>query len=280
MRRREFRLARTAVLATIVLSMFVAVAANRNDVVQAEHLTKIHVSITSDGAERQVKTAQTTVGATLKDSGIEVGPLDKVTPATNERLSEGMKIVVVHVREAVEVVRQPIAFETVKTFTRGLGPGRVKVTTDGAPGEKLVRYLVRYEDGVRVGSKLVSAEVSKPATNKVVSIGYRGHYTSRGAFRSRKVMRMSASAYDPGPRSCGPSANGRTSCGLRAGYGVVAIDPSVIRMGTKLYVEGYGYAIAGDRGRAIKGNRIDLGYDTYREAIRFGRKSVIVHVLE
>ena len=60
----------------------------------------------------------------------------------------------------------------------------------------------------------------------------------------------------------------------------MAVDPKVIALGAKLYIEGYGYAIAGDRGRAIKGNRIDLGFATVREALNFGRKSVIVHVLD
>jgi 3D (Asp-Asp-Asp) domain-containing protein len=60
----------------------------------------------------------------------------------------------------------------------------------------------------------------------------------------------------------------------------VAVDPRVIPLRSRLYVEGYGLAIAGDTGRAIKGNRIDLGFNTYREAMRFGRRSVIVHILE
>jgi 3D (Asp-Asp-Asp) domain-containing protein len=51
---------------------------------------------------------------------------------------------------------------------------------------------------------------------------------------------------------------------LRAGYGVVAVDPSVIPLRTKVYIPGYGVAIAGDTGGAIKGNIIDLGFDDVR----------------
>ena len=47
---------------------------------------------------------------------------------------------------------------------------------------------------------------------------------------------------------------------MRAGYGVVAVDPRVIHLGSKLYIEGYGYAIAGDTGGAVKGYIIDLGF--------------------
>ena len=278
MRRRNFRLARTAVC--IGAMMLMVVAGNRDDVVQAQRLATVLVTIRSNGAERQVRTAQTTVGATLKEAGVKVGPLDKVTPAKNERPRDGMRITVVHVCDAIETVKELIAFDSVKTFTKSLRPGKVKVTKPGVRGEKLVRYLVRCEDGKPVKRTLVGAEVVKKPVDKVVSIGSAGHYMSRGKFHTRKILKMSASAYDPGPRSCGKYATGRTACGMKAGYGVVATDPRVVPMGTKLYVEDYGYAVAGDRGRAIKGNRIDLGFDTYREAIRFGRKTVIVHILQ
>lgn len=278
MRRREFRLARTALC--IVATMLMVIGANRNDVVQAQRLETVSVVIRSNGAEQTVRTAQSTVEATLREAGVKVGPLDVVTPSTNERPRDGMRIKVVQVREAIETVKAPIAFETVKTFIDSLRPGLVTVATPGARGEKVVRYLVRCEDGRPVAKKILGAQVTRQPVRQVVSIGSRGRYTSRGEFRSRRILKMNASAYDPGPRSCGRYADGTTSCGLRAGYGVVAVDPRVIPMGSKLYVEGYGHAIAGDRGRAIRGNRIDLGYDTYREAMNFGRKTVIVHILE
>lgn len=94
------------------------------------------------------------------------------------------------------------------------------------------------------------------------------------------MLLMTATAYDPGPRSCGRFASGWTAVGMRAGKGVVAVDPSVIPLGTKLYIEGYGYAVAGDVGRAIRGRRIDLGFDTYGQAIAFGRRTVRVYVVD
>ena len=280
MQRREFRLARTAMSLALALATFIAVAANRDDVVQAQRLATVDVIVRSNGAERHVRTAQATVGATLKEAGFEVGPLDKVTPATNQRPNDGMVISVVKVSNAIEVLRKPIAYDSVKTFTNSLSPGKVKLSSAGAPGEKIVRYVVRYEDGKPVQRTAIGADVAKKPVKKVLSIGSRGKYTSRGEFRTRKILKMRASAYEPGPRSCGRYATGRTACGLQAGYGVVAVDPGVIPLGTKLYVEGYGYAIAGDRGRAIQGSRIDLGFRTVREALNFGTKSVIVHVLE
>ena len=82
------------------------------------------------------------------------------------------------------------------------------------------------------------------------------------------------------PFVCGGSRSGRTATGIKAGYGTAAVDPRYIPLGTRLYIEGYGYAIAADTGRAIKGNRIDLGYDTYQQAKRVGMRKVKVYILD
>ena len=79
----------------------------------------------------------------------------------------------------------------------------------------------------------------------------------------------------------------KTAYGLTPGYGIVAVDPKVIPLGTKLYIESsdggkswvYGYCIAGDTGGAIKGNKVDLCFNTKAECIKFGRKTATVYIL-
>jgi 3D (Asp-Asp-Asp) domain-containing protein len=254
------------------------IAANRDDVVQAQRLEQVSVSVQCDGIVRETRTAQSTVGSVLKDLGIVVGPLDVVTPATYERPSE--KITVVRVKEELLEQVKVVPFDTVRTFSRLLRSGYVKTTCSGVNGEKTVRIRIRYEDGKEVNRTVIDSLMQKKPVNKVVCIGSQDLYSSRGGFyRTKRILSMNASAYDPSPRSCGRYATGRTACGMRAGKGVVAVDPRVIRLGTKLYIPGYGFAIAGDKGSAIKGHKIDLGYNTYKEAIRFGRKRVDVHIL-
>ncbi|MEI7615128.1 MAG: 3D domain-containing protein, partial [Actinomycetota bacterium] len=67
---------------------------------------------------------------------------------------------------------------------------------------------------------------------------------------------------------------GRTATGVQARKGIVSVDPSVIPLGTKVYIEGYGEALAADIGSSIKGNRIDLCFDSLQECRIFGRRTI------
>ena len=91
----------------------------------------------------------------------------------------------------------------------------------------------------------------------------------------KHILNMHATAYSAED----PGNTGITARGHRLKRGVVSVDPTVIPLGTKLYIEGYGYAVADDTGGAIVGKRIDLAMDSNREALRFGRRNVVVHVL-
>jgi 3D (Asp-Asp-Asp) domain-containing protein len=155
--------------------------------------------------------------------------------------------------------------------------GRTGVLQEGAPGVELRVWQVSRRGSKLSNKKLLRKRVLAEAREQVIMRGSHGLPSRSLPLRSR--LSMVATAYDPGPRSCGRYADGYTAIGLKAGKGVVAVDPRVIPMRTRLYIPGYGVAIAGDRGSAIKGKRIDLGYPTYHEARRFGRKQVAVYFL-
>ena len=95
-----------------------------------------------------------------------------------------------------------------------------------------------------------------------------------------KEITVSASAYTAGCNGC----SGITSTGINLkknpGLKVIAVDPRVIPLGSKVYVEGYGYAIAGDTGGAIKGNKIDVFIPTKSAALKWGRKTVKIKVFK
>lgn len=280
MSRYQSRPVRAACLLLAVCCFSAAGAGARYSAAEAQRLPRINVIVVADGVEHRISTSRTAVAGILQEAGITLGKLDRVVPGPLDRVRDGARIVVTRIKEEVVSETAAVPFETVRTFTAALRPGIVRQVREGADGQKMLLSRVRYVDGKEVSRSQISSVVVRRPVDRVLAIGSRGRYTSRGEWRTRRILEMSASAYDPGPRSCGKYASGRTACGLRAGYGVVAVDPRVIPMGTKLYIEGYGHAIAGDRGRAIKGNRIDLGFNTYREAIQFGRRTVTVHILE
>lgn len=93
-----------------------------------------------------------------------------------------------------------------------------------------------------------------------------------------RVLNMTATAYGPGVRDNG-KWNNLTYMGGTVRKGVAAVDPSVIPMGSRLWIEGYGEAIAEDQGSAIKGNRIDLAFDDRQQALDYGIQPTKVYVL-
>lgn len=92
---------------------------------------------------------------------------------------------------------------------------------------------------------------------------------------SRQLV-MTATAYTS--QDAGNSS--RTCRGNELRRGLVAVDPRVIPLGTRLFIKGYGYAIADDIGGAIKGNKIDLAFENRDEAILFGVQRVTVYILD
>ncbi len=98
---------------------------------------------------------------------------------------------------------------------------------------------------------------------------------SRGYVRT---FTMVATGYTEAAEENYPYAGQPSYIGIPLGRGVVAVDPNVIPMGTKLFVEGYGEAIAADQGGAIQGNRIDLYFDSKFEANNWGMRTVKVYI--
>lgn len=98
---------------------------------------------------------------------------------------------------------------------------------------------------------------------------------TRNSSRGRLLGTFEATAYTDDVQSQGKWV-GQTASGMKPQVGVIAVDPKVIPLGTKLYVEGYGNAIAGDTGGVIKGKRLDLFMNTNEECYAWGRKKVKV----
>lgn len=258
------------------LSLTVAIAIVMGAAVSAGQNPPHKVTLIEGGTTREITTTAETVSQFLAENKLILGKLDRssVTPAAP--LTDGMQIVITRIRTEQNVERKPIAFPTTEKFVRTLRVGEKKIVQAGKKGEKTATYLSTYKDGERVQHKQVAVKVTPPR-RQIVLKGMRGMtLASRGWFGGRRVLEMVATGYGPGG---GMYPGSRTRTGLKQGKGVVAVDPRFIPLGTRLYIDGYGYAVAGDTGGAIKGARIDLGFNTDREAMAVGRRKVRVLIL-
>ncbi len=144
--------------------------------------------------------------------------------------------------------------------------GEEKVTDEGNDGKKTKIVKITYsKDGEEYDKQVVSVETIQPKDKKILrgtKIVWRGLDTPDGSIQYWKKMRVYATHYD----SHCPGCDEWTAIGMRAGKGVIAVDPKVIPLRSKVYIPGYGMAIAGDTGGAIKGNIIDLGFEDARTA--------------
>lgn len=267
---------RTSSVLAIIFVMMLGIAFTRESVVEADQPIEKKIAIVTADGKRDVSTTMGTVGEALEELGISFDSNDKISHKPGAAVKNGMIIFIkkVDVKEVKEI--NYINFETLRTFSRDQRHGSKTTVQEGVKGEKEVTYKVTFENGKQVSKIPLSSNLIKEPKPCVVSIGSRGQYTSRGeTYKTSNVISMKASAYDS------ESFRGRkTSLGLNPVYSMAAVDPRVIPLGSKLYIEGYGYAIAGDTGGAIKGNRIDLCFATKREALQFGRRTVKVHVLK
>ena len=157
--------------------------------------------------------------------------------------------------------REPIPYSTLRKATTQLRSGTSRTVQNGVNGEKEVVFRVTTRmDGVELRREKISERVIKKPVDEILHEGQRATLPSRGYFSGRRMLTMIPTTYNP--YHCGGDGRGLTATGLKARFGVAAVDPRFIPLGTKLYIEGYGYAIAADTGGAIKGNRIDLCVDS------------------
>ncbi|MCU6755040.1 Cell wall-binding protein yocH precursor [uncultured Eubacterium sp.] len=232
--------------------------------IKIDHATDF--KITADGKTRKYRTLANTVSEALKDKNVKVGKNDIVEPGLDELLTKNMKIVIKRVKIKEETKEEKIEFKTVTKDDSSLDEGTTKVVTEGVEGKAKVTYKVTYVDGVESSRSEISRETLTAAVDKVVANGTRINFD--GQSYSRKLV-VKAYAYTGG---------GTTAMGTRARVGEIAVDPSVIPLGSEVYIEGVGARRAEDTGGNIVGNTIDIYMDTNTECISWGARYVTIYI--
>ncbi len=227
----------------------------------------VPVTVHVDGRTLHTRTRHKTVGEALAELGISLQGLDRAEPDLSTPLGEGQEIRVVRVREELLVQQEPIPFETQWAPDPELELDHQQVGQQGEPGVFERRIRVRYEDGVEVARYVEAEWVARAPKPKIINYGtkivLRTLDTPSGQVQYWRKFRMLATSYNAASSGKPPDHPyyGITAIGWKMRKGIVAVDPTVVRLRSRVYVPGYGIGDAADTGGAIKGLRIDLGYD-------------------
>ncbi|MBC8014798.1 MAG: G5 domain-containing protein [Sporomusaceae bacterium] len=236
----------------------------------------VPVTVTYQGKTEVLMTAKLTVGELAESLGAKLES-SKLIPAEDSQVKPDMHIQVITLTEKIVEREESARFEVVRQPDSTLQKGVEKVVEEGQDGTKTVTVKLNFADGVEIGAQQIAEAIKVAPKAKVIQVGTRDTLeTSRGNMRFNRMVTMEATAYLP----TDGSVEGITATGIKARHGIVAVDPDVIPLGTKVYVPGYGVALAADVGGAIVGHKIDLCMEDYDEAMRFGRRPVQVYVLD
>ena len=254
------------------------------------------VTVTHDGETVTAKARSETVEALLNRLHITPSPLEMVAVETTE---DGAALTIASELTYYDQVEEPAAYETVRVANSSLPVGTEKVVQEGADGVRTSIYEVVWSGGEEISRQFVE-ELESTAVNEVVEYGTAVASTRAGVASVSKntdgsgiltltdgttlnfsgVKSMTATAYTAGHGG----ADYTTATGTLVKVGTVAVDKNVIPLGTKMYIVAadgsvvYGTAVAADTG--VRGNIVDLYYDTYQQCINFGRRTCNVYILE
>jgi len=252
------------------------------DGMRVEYRSAVPLELFVGKHEVHVRSSAATVADLLAQQHVTLGAHLVVQPALQTRLIAGQIVQVVRHRTWTAHLRSRIAPRVTQRFDMSLPRGMTRTVAGGSPGfrETTIRYS-SADSGETTRTVLASRIIRGPhpriiirglaayaSLARVAAAGFASVLHFAGS-----ALHVIATAYTASCTGC----SGITASGYRAGFGIIAVDPTVIPLGTHLFVPGYGRAIAGDTGGAIHGNRVDLGFDSLADAARFGRRPVTVY---
>ncbi len=227
----------------------------------------IPVTVQVDGRILRARTHRERVSQVLSDLGVVLTGQDYTTPTLEASLGEDATVRVVRVSERFLTFQEPIPFDVAWQPDPDLEIDYDRVMQDGARGILEKRIRIRYEDGHEISREIDDQYVAIPPTTKILGYGtkivVRTINTPSGSVEYWRTIRMLATSYSANTAGTPTSSPwyGRTATGMVMRHGIVAVDPRMINLRSQVYVPDYGVGLAGDTGGAIKGKRIDLGYD-------------------
>lgn len=256
------------------------------------------VTIDNGGQILKTGTYGETVEELLNRLNVKLGEDDEISVDLQTQTTDGMEIIINRISYATETYSRSLPFETEYVEDPDLPQGEQQVTTAGRDGEQLCTAAVTYENGEEIDRQVLSAQVTTQPVNQVISVGtgeelqaVTGELTiGDGVITTAEgdvltytgCITSLATAY-----TSSEGSGGITATGTQARVGAIAVDPTVIPYGTRMFIVSedgeyvYGIATAEDTGHPdfITGNRIDLYFDTEAECVAFGVRNCQVYIL-
>lgn len=253
----------------------------------------------------EIMTNSVTVGDFLKEQDVELKDEDIVMPSIDTKIVPDLEIIIKYIDIKFEYEQNDIDYEVIIKYNDELYEGDNKLIQDGKNGLLLTKKEVYYENGIEVKSDIVYSNVEVKPTDKIIEKGTKKRKLSyvsgenslelvRDAYKSGSKIKFlgeeysisntiiveATAFYNSGLNGNHITATGNPTCYNPSGWSTIAVDPKVIPLNTKVYIEGYGFGIAHDTGGAIKGDIIDVFMPNKDATYAWGRKKgVKVYIL-
>ena len=196
--------------------------------------------------------------------------------AFSEKLSapitDGMSIRIYRDRVRKSEENETLAPGLLREWDIFLGPGEERIIDSGQVGLLKKTFLTFWRDGALISKQEVGTKMVAASRPRVVASGSYELVSRQGVSFGGKPIRLMSTAYS--------FTGNHTAVGANTQRGIVAVDPNVVPLGTHMFIEGYGYAVAADTGGAIKGKRIDLFFENRVDATHWGRRPVNAYLLD
>jgi 3D (Asp-Asp-Asp) domain-containing protein len=234
------------------------------------------VRLTADGQTRRIFTKAPDLKSFLAEQHISLGPSDFTVPPLDAPIGHNTAVKITRVTTEIEA--QVSTGSPVVTWqTRTRENLRRVLVQRGYSAIVKDKIQITKHDGVEISRATLSEKKSRKPFYALILFNRNGQPALTYDLLKCKMLKMRSTGYFVGEKTVPSDV---TYLGQKLQRGLVAVDPKVIPLRTRLYVERYGYAYAADTGSRIKGLRIDLAVkDKYEEA-RYNRHNVRVYLLE